>query len=249
VHQKWISVTIKKIETDPLPDFKGMQSIWQAGSRFGGTHRFCQLPGVAAIDENICSRREALGNSPPASMSNKTDQQQAQHQSAYTAGKTTTGERREARRYAFICTAEFMSVAGGMPISARTSDLSLTGCYIDTLNPFPVGTRILLQLTKNNQRLQFHAEVTSSHRSSGMGVSFDSLTPAQVEIVGSWLEETSAPAEHSFRSQPSAAVPETSPEKSADAPARFATRLVQMLERKGIVTRSEAKELLRDFNS
>lgn len=219
-----------------------------------GSHAFARqqlllLARSASIDHNVSSCREGLRNSPPAAMANKLDQGRLQHSTASNTTQATAGERREARRYAFICPAEFMSVAGGMPISARTSDLSLTGCYIDTLNPFPVGTRILLQLTKNNQRLQFHAEVTSSHRSSGMGVSFDRLTPAQVEIVVSWLDETSSPAEHSFRSQPSAAVPEPSSETSADAPARFATRLVQMLERKGIVTHAEAKELLRDFNS
>jgi hypothetical protein len=178
-------------------------------------------------------------------MTIKSDQRLSKRQSASEKGQTATGERREAHRYAFICPAELMNVDGNLRISARTSDLSLTGCYIDTLNPFPIGTRVLLELTKNDQRLQFQAEVTSCHMGSGMGLSFDPLTPAQVEIVVSWLGETSAPAEAFFRSQSSAAVAES----TASVNARFAARLVKILERKGVVTRSEANELLRDLDS
>lgn len=178
-------------------------------------------------------------------MSNKVDQGRPQHPRASNETEAAVGERREARRYALICQAELMNRDGSMRISARTSDLSLTGCYIDTLNPFPVGTRVLLQLTKNNQRLQFGAEVTSCHIGSGMGLIFDPLSPVQMDRVVSWLEEISSPAEPAFRSQSSATVAKP----SNDAQARFATRLVQLLERKGIVTRSEAKELLRDLNS
>ena len=163
---------------------------------------------------------------------------------ASNSAQTTAGERREARRYPLICHAELMNLDGSMRISARTSDLSLRGCYIDTLNPFPVGTRVLLQLTKNNQRLQFRAEVTSCHTGSGMGLIFDPLTPAQLDTVVSWLDEITSPAEASFGSQTSAGVAGS----ASNANASFATRLVQILERKGIVTRSEANELLRDFN-
>jgi hypothetical protein len=178
-------------------------------------------------------------------MSIKSDHQSRDNQSPFKKGQAATSERREARRYAFICSAELMNVDGSMRISARTSDLSLTGCYIDTLNPFPVGTRVLLHLVKNNQRLEFYAEVTSCHMGSGMGLNFDRLTPAQVDTVVSWLDETSSPAEPPSRSQPSAAFSQT----SADAQARFAARLVKILEHKGIVTHSEANELLRDLDS
>ncbi|HZP31874.1 MAG TPA: PilZ domain-containing protein [Candidatus Acidoferrales bacterium] len=176
-------------------------------------------------------------------MLKKTSQQSLERSTASTNGQIAAGERREAHRYAFICPAELMNLDGSMRISARTSDLSLTGCYIDTLNPLPVGTRVLLELTKNNQRLQCQAEVTSCHMGSGMGLNFDPLTPAQVDTVVSWLEETSSP-EASF---PSAAG--APPEMSLKTNPQFATKLLKILERKGILTRSEANELLRDVDS
>ena len=162
-----------------------------------------------------------------------------------TYGKeTASAERRDAQRYAFVCPVEVMDVAGTAAISARTSDLSLHGCYIDTLNPLPVGTRVRLQLNKNNQRLELRAEVTACHV-GGMGVVFEQLSLAQQGTVVSWLESTFAPAEAPFRSARSAAAPEDKPKEKT----RFGVSLVRILERKGVLTHSEAEALLRDLDS
>lgn len=162
-----------------------------------------------------------------------------------TQGKdTATAERREAERYPFVCPVEVVDVAGSAMISARTSDLSLQGCYIDTLNTLPKGTRVRLQLNKNNQRLGLRAEVTACHV-GGMGVVFEQLSPAQQSTIVSWLESTFAPAEAPFRSARSAAAPENDPKEKT----RFGVSLVRILERKGVLTHSEAAELLRDLNS
>jgi len=53
-------------------------------------------------------------------------------------------ERREAPLHPFIASAEETDLASGARLSARVSELSLKGCYLDTLNPFPKGTRIRL---------------------------------------------------------------------------------------------------------
>jgi hypothetical protein len=162
-----------------------------------------------------------------------------------TYGKdTATAERREAERYPFVCPVEVVDIAGSTLISARTSDLSLQGCYIDTLNTLPKGTRVRLQLNKNNQRLGLRAEVTACHV-GGMGLVFEQLSPAQQGTIVSWLESTFAPAEAPFRSARSAAAPENDPKEKT----RFGVSLVRILERKGVLTHSEAEALLRDLNS
>jgi PilZ domain len=157
---------------------------------------------------------------------------------------TATAERREAERYPFVCPVEVVDVAGSAMISARTSDLSLQGCYIDTLNTLPKGTRVRLQLNKNNQRLGLRAEVTACHV-GGMGVVFEQLSPAQQGTLLSWLESTFAPSEAPFRSARSAAAPENDPKEKT----RFGVSLVRILERKGVLTHSEAEALLLDLNS
>jgi hypothetical protein len=162
-----------------------------------------------------------------------------------THGKdTATAERREAERYPFVCPVEVVDVAGSAMISARTSDLSLQGCYIDTLNTLPKGTRVRLQLNKNNQRLEVRAEVTACHP-GGMGMVFEQLSAAQQGTVVRWLESTFAPAEAPFRSARSAAPREDAAKKKSG----FGLKLVRILERKGILTHSEADELLRDLDS
>jgi hypothetical protein len=156
-----------------------------------------------------------------------------------------TAERRDARRYSFICPAELMELGGSARILARTADLSLQGCYIDTLNPFPLETRVHLQLTKNNQRLELQARVTVCHMGSGMGLMFEQLTPEQNATLLAWLEGTPSRDENPFRSTASADVPQGAPKTNA----RFAAELVKILERKGILTHSEAAELLRGLDS
>lgn len=166
--------------------------------------------------------------------------------SQYGGNEAGVGERRDAERHAFICPAELIEISGSARIAARTADLSRNGCYIDTLNPFPVGTQVRLLLTKNEQRVEFRAKVTSSHRGSGMGLVFEELTPEQQGALESWLQGGFEGAKQAaFRANAPAPV-------SAEAQKPnvcFATRLLRILERKGIVTHSEAAELLRDLNS
>lgn len=160
--------------------------------------------------------------------------------------ETGTAERRDAQRHAFICTAELIEISGSTRIAARTADLSLNGCYIDTLNPFPVRTQVRLLLTKNEQRVEFRAKVTSSHRGSGMGLVFEQLTPEQKGALQSWLGGDSAAREEAaFRT----GAPNATRDATAKLNERFASRLLKILERKGVLTHSEAAELLRDLNS
>src|SRR2546429_5630193 len=60
-------------------------------------------------------------------------------------------ERREAPLHPFIASAEETDLASGARLSARVSELSLKGCYLDTLNPFPKGTRIRLVIFYGGQ--------------------------------------------------------------------------------------------------
>jgi hypothetical protein len=158
---------------------------------------------------------------------------------------TETEERRDSVRHAFICHAELIEIGGGVRITARTSDLSSNGCYIDTLNPLPVGTCFRIWLTKDDRRLEFHARVASSHAGFGMGLLFEQLSPEQKATLESWLVGKSIPADQKevFRGAVAATGAALQPN------GRFAVRLMTVLERKGILTHSEAAELLRDLNS
>ena len=64
-----------------------------------------------------------------------------------------TVERRSAPRYPMVLSVDVVELPRGGRLSARTSDISTTGCYIDTLNPIPQGSEVRLRITHNRGRL------------------------------------------------------------------------------------------------
>lgn len=62
-----------------------------------------------------------------------------------------TVERRSAPRFAMVLAAEVVELPRGAKLSARTADISRTGCYIDTLNPIPEGSQVRLRITHHEE--------------------------------------------------------------------------------------------------
>ena len=152
---------------------------------------------------------------------------------------TEARERRDAHRHAFVAPAVVVDAQTGARISARTSDLSLGGCYVDTLNPFPMGTILRLRIHKNEEILDAQASTASSHTGSGMGLLFGEMTPPQRSMLAAWLDECVAPS----RSSPTAPLPA---EKTDQRDHLLAVKLIYSLVRKGILSQSEAAALLED---
>ena len=152
---------------------------------------------------------------------------------------TAPGERRCAARTQFIAPVELVEMRSGSRFHARTSDLSLQGCYVDTLNPLPVGSAVRVQIQRAGLILDVLANVSSRHVGSGMGLVFGEITGAQRAVLKNWLGELGLPPRTVFENSfptPSTGSPE----------ADCAVRLVQMLVRKGLLSQSEAREVLRD---
>jgi hypothetical protein len=101
----------------------------------------------------------------------------------------SSSERREAPRHPFIASAEETDLASGARLSARVSELSLKGCYLDTLNPFPKGTQIRLVIFHGGATFTAHATVIYPQPNMGMGVVFSSVEPEQREVMMKWLAE------------------------------------------------------------
>jgi PilZ domain len=135
-------------------------------------------------------------------------------------------------------------VRTGTRIQARTSDLSRQGCYVDTLNPLPVGSMVRLQIHRSDKLLDAIAHVSSRHAGSGMGLVFSELTSSQKALLGMWLTELALPPRGVFGEapKPSSVTPGVPSAKGSTGTAR----LIQMLLRKGILSQSEANELLSE---
>jgi hypothetical protein len=93
-------------------------------------------------------------------------------------------------RVPLIAAAEVTEVASGTRLAARTSDLSRTGCYIDTLNPTAAKTIVRIHLTHGGEELDLPARIVYTSPGLGMGIRFDeNLTPAQLAILDRWVSD------------------------------------------------------------
>jgi hypothetical protein len=99
-------------------------------------------------------------------------------------------DRRAAPRHPLILVAEVTEFTSGARLGARTSDLSRTGCYIDTLNPVPNGTAVLIRLFHGSETFEAPARVVYVSPGLGMGIAFnENLAPSQLAILDRWLAQ------------------------------------------------------------
>lgn len=99
-----------------------------------------------------------------------------------------TTDRRGAPRYPLILPAEVTDLLSSMKFSARTSDVSRTGCYIDMLQPLPQGTQIHVRLQNQTEVFESPARVIYVSPGLGMGVAFaEKLAASQQAILDRWL--------------------------------------------------------------
>jgi DNA-binding response OmpR family regulator len=69
------------------------------------------------------------------------------------------------------------------PVKGRVSDLSLGGCYLKTISPFPRGTRVVLSMKGADGEVHAGGLVLVAHPECGMGVEFLQNTQAQHDQV------------------------------------------------------------------
>ncbi|MGO9590436.1 MAG: PilZ domain-containing protein [Candidatus Acidiferrales bacterium] len=98
-------------------------------------------------------------------------------------------ERRRNPRYPFMADVEIIDLESATTITARTSDFSRGGCYVDMLNPLPEDTLVRLRVTKWQQTFETQAKVVYSSVGMGMGLMFDAIEVAQRAIVERWLTQ------------------------------------------------------------
>jgi hypothetical protein len=205
---------------------QGTEGAWENLGKVVRVHRQGSGFGVAVVLSNHAAPRAPIA---PAS--------------------TNEGERRSAARSHFIASTEIIDVHTGERCRVRTADLSTRGCYIDTLNPLPLAATVRLQIEKENETVEFRAKVVSSHQGSGMGLVFEGISDEQRSILEKWLcGESAVPAAASAPCSGALPRHEEAAERKGQFPEspRF-LKLLSILTRKGILTESEGRSLLRDL--
>ncbi|HXZ14238.1 MAG TPA: PilZ domain-containing protein [Candidatus Sulfotelmatobacter sp.] len=154
-------------------------------------------------------------------------------------------ERRGTERHTFTASAEVVELTSGARFAGRTTDLGPGGCFVDTKVPFPVGSKLKVNLQRGKSSFETAGTVVYSQPGLGMGVAFDGLDQRQQAALNAWLEDVTGqrfPAAHyeDRRKQPQYAANASGPEHAA------LVRLVRLMIGKGILTEAEGSSVLID---
>jgi hypothetical protein len=122
-------------------------------------------------------------------MINDLDKQRAGRAKLPAGDDFEPAKQRSVRRCALVASAEVTELGSGAKLSARTSELGLGGCYIDTLNPFPAGSLVQLRILRDNGVFETKAKVVYSDRRFGMGLAFTEMSLNQRSLLEGWLAE------------------------------------------------------------
>ena len=157
------------------------------------------------------------------------------------ATATTEAERRGTDRHLVIATAEIVELSSGARFSTRTTDLGPGGCFVDTLTPFPVGSKVRVTVFRNNSHFETRGAVVYSQQGLGMGIAFDALEPQQRAALDAWLLELT----HGRIAIPESKQPVQKLREVASDRAAI-IRLVQLMISKGILTEAEGSSVFHD---
>jgi PilZ domain len=97
-------------------------------------------------------------------------------------------EQRRTPRYTFIASAELIEQKTEVRIATRVSELSLHGCYLDMMNPFPPDTLVLVKIYAGEDFFQAKAKIVYVQPNLGAGVSFLEVEPQALAVLQRWLD-------------------------------------------------------------
>src|SRR6202040_229395 len=95
----------------------------------------------------------------------------------------TYQEKRRSPRYSFIASAELIEEKADVRIASRVSELSLHGCYLDMMNPFPTGTLVLVKIAAGDAFFEAKSKVIYSQPNMGAGVAFLQVEPGSQAVL------------------------------------------------------------------
>lgn len=150
-------------------------------------------------------------------------------------------ERRSTSRHSFMAEAQVLALRSGVRFSSRISDLGPGGCFVDTIAPLPIGTKVQVIVRQGKTQLDSQGLVVYSQAGLGMGIAFDELGPGQRMALDAWLTNVTDERRLAQETTPPAAKEKTPARTNADN--GVVVKLVQLMVKKGLLTESDAKSL------
>jgi hypothetical protein len=97
-------------------------------------------------------------------------------------------ERRKDNR--FVVSLEAKLFGNNEGYRARVSDVSMGGCYVETIASVSVGDAVAVQVEANGNWVSLKGEVTAYHPTVGFGMTFSQLSPEEAGFLSGLVAET-----------------------------------------------------------
>lgn len=102
-------------------------------------------------------------------------------------GEGLGDERRKTPRFPFSGTVEILQKGATASTSARVTELSLYGCFVETAAPLEKGVQLLLKVYSDGKYFESHGSVLYAQPGQGMGVGFLNVNPHYLTVLKMWL--------------------------------------------------------------
>jgi PilZ domain len=152
-------------------------------------------------------------------------------------------ERRDSERFPFSAVTEIVDVDSSTRITARVSDISLSGCYLDVINVFSPGAKIQINIRHGNLQFETNGTVVYSLPGMGMGITFTPVPPEMASVLKRWIAQVRGEI------APIEAAPEVNQviQNYPKVERHVIGRLIGLMMQKNMLTPNEGTELLKEL--
>jgi hypothetical protein len=98
-------------------------------------------------------------------------------------------ERRRGPRIPFKATSVVAETGSTRAVLAQTTELSRFGCFVQTIKPYPRGTRVHIEMAEGGATF-VASGVVAYITDEGMGVVFSMVESESYEVLAKWLSRT-----------------------------------------------------------
>ncbi|MGO9640237.1 MAG: PilZ domain-containing protein [Candidatus Acidiferrales bacterium] len=98
-------------------------------------------------------------------------------------------EHPRSRRYSFVAIVDVVDVKSESEIQGRTTDLSQSGCFIETKKTWPPETKVRVRIFSRGANFTAFGRVAHVRPNAGMGIMFSELAPNDQLTLEKWLSQ------------------------------------------------------------
>jgi len=97
-------------------------------------------------------------------------------------------QRNRALRKPFVAAIVITDMASERQMSARTSDLSVRGCFVTTPTPLNPGAKVRVAIVHAGAKIVALGHVVSALE-GGMGIAFTDIEPSDQAVLEQWMSD------------------------------------------------------------